>query len=97
MNIIAQPDFTGAAPADSAWQAYDDDTFDGPGSLVGWGPTREAAIADLQEKMGILSDEPGSDCAHEWSYTGSAYGGDDPRWFGEGRCFCIHCGADGDG
>jgi hypothetical protein len=33
---------------------------------------------------------------HEWEYTGSAYGGDDDRWCGEGRCYCIHCGADGD-
>jgi hypothetical protein len=35
-------------------------------------------------------------CAHEWAYTGTAYGGDDERWHGEGRCYCIHCGADGD-
>jgi glutamate synthase domain-containing protein 3 len=33
---------------------------------------------------------------HEWQYTGTAYGGDDGRWMGEGRCYCIHCGADGD-
>lgn len=33
---------------------------------------------------------------HEWAYTGTAYGGDDTRWCGEGRCYCIHCGADGD-
>lgn len=36
------------------------------------------------------------ECAHEWKYTGSAYGGDDERWSGEGRCYCIYCGADGD-
>lgn len=30
---------------------------------------------------------------HEWAYTGEAYGGDEP---GEGRVYCIHCGADGD-
>lgn len=35
-------------------------------------------------------------CAHEWAYTGTAYGGDDERWMGEGRCYCIKCGADGD-
>ena len=34
---------------------------------------------------------------HEWSYTGTAYGGDDESYFGEGRCLCVHCGADGDG
>ncbi len=33
---------------------------------------------------------------HEWEYTGTAYGGDDERWCGEGRVYCIHCGADGD-
>lgn len=33
---------------------------------------------------------------HRWAYTGSAYGGDDDRWHGEGRCYCVNCGADGD-
>ena len=33
---------------------------------------------------------------HEWAYTGTAYGGEDERWSGEGRCYCVHCGADGD-
>src|SRR5262249_45296735 len=33
---------------------------------------------------------------HVWVFTGSAYGGDDERWMGEGRCYCEHCGADGD-
>ena len=35
-------------------------------------------------------------CRHEWAYTGTAYGGDDESYMGEGRCYCIHCGADGD-
>jgi hypothetical protein len=34
---------------------------------------------------------------HEWAYTGTAYGGDDESHFGEGRCYCIWCGMDGDG
>lgn len=34
---------------------------------------------------------------HDWECTGSAYGGDDDRWHGEGRMLCVHCGADGDG
>lgn len=34
---------------------------------------------------------------HEWAYSGTAYGGDDESYFGEGRCYCVHCGADGDG
>jgi hypothetical protein len=33
---------------------------------------------------------------HRWAYTGTAYGGDDERYHGEGRCYCSHCGADGD-
>lgn len=33
---------------------------------------------------------------HEWSYTGTAYGGDDEGYRGEGRVYCCHCGADGD-
>lgn len=33
---------------------------------------------------------------HEFVCTGTAYGGDDASFHGEGRCYCIHCGADGD-
>lgn len=33
---------------------------------------------------------------HRFECTGTAYGGDDERWHGEGRCLCVHCGADGD-
>jgi hypothetical protein len=32
----------------------------------------------------------------EWAYTGTAYGGDDDRNHGEGRAYCVQCGADGD-
>lgn len=45
-------------------------------------------------------DDPAATCpgprGHEWAYTGTLYGGDDERWGGEGRCYCVHCGADGD-
>ena len=49
-------------------------------------------------------DEPPGPCTGEchgmygkqWAYTGTAYGGDDPSYFGEGRCYCMFCGADGD-
>lgn len=45
-------------------------------------------------------DDPAATCpgpqGHEWVYTGTQYGGDDERWNGEGRCYCLHCGADGD-
>lgn len=33
---------------------------------------------------------------HKFTYTGTQYGGDDARFGGEGRCYCIHCGLDGD-
>lgn len=33
---------------------------------------------------------------HDFECTGTAYGGDDPSYHGEGRCYCTHCGADGD-
>ena len=33
---------------------------------------------------------------HDWGYSGTAYGGDDESYHGEGRCLCVHCGADGD-
>jgi hypothetical protein len=29
------------------WSAYDDDTYDGPGCALGYGPTEQAAIDDL--------------------------------------------------
>jgi hypothetical protein len=36
-------------------------------------------------------------CArHVWVFTGSAYGGDDESFHGEGRTYCENCGADGD-
>ena len=37
--------------ATRVWVAYDDDTYDGPGSAIGWGETPAAAIADLLERM----------------------------------------------
>ena len=39
---------------------------------------------------------PAESCRHEWIYTGTAYGGDDPSYRGEGRCICRLCGMDGD-
>lgn len=35
-------------------------------------------------------------CHHEWACTGSAYGGDDESYHGEGRSYCLRCGTDGD-
>lgn len=47
-------------------------------------------------------DEPDYDrctspAGHRWIFTGVAYGGDDTRYHGEGRCYCANCGKDGDG
>ena len=60
-----------------------------------------ARCGQEEEQRAMLHGEeiPGEEsdhCAHNWVYTGTAYGGDDPRWMGEGRCYCSHCGADGD-
>lgn len=35
-------------------------------------------------------------CAHTWGYSGTAYGGDDESYHGEGRAYCLNCGMDGD-
>ena len=61
------------------------------------------AVAEEVRGMGAVIDEDNrpwldevGNCAHEWAYSGTAYGGDDERWFGDGRCYCAKCGADGD-
>jgi ribonuclease I len=48
-----------------------------------------------------VKEEPGCSlkqyiCKHEWAFTGSAYGGDDESYHGEGRSYCSLCGLDGD-
>lgn len=35
-------------------------------------------------------------CGENWVCSGTAYGGDDESYHGEGRCYCMFCGADGD-
>ena len=52
--------------------------------------------AYLTQSDGSQSLKEFSCPGHEWAYTGSAYGGDDESYSGEGRCYCVHCGADGD-
>lgn len=32
------------------WCAYDEDTYDGPGSVIGHGRTREAAIENFKDE-----------------------------------------------
>jgi len=55
----------------------------------------EPQIVDFPEEDDFYEScsNPGG---HSYECTGTAYGGDDERWNGEGRCLCIHCGADGD-
>lgn len=36
---------------DFDWSAIDDSTYDGEGSPIGYGPTEEAAIADLLAQL----------------------------------------------
>lgn len=33
------------------WSAVDDNTYDGPGCLIGWGATEAEAIEDLMRQM----------------------------------------------
>lgn len=51
MNIRTEHVFPPIPDRRFDWSAVDDDTYDGPGCPIGWGPTEEAAIADLKEKM----------------------------------------------
>lgn len=55
MNIKTQESW----PA--RWLAYDDDSYDGPGSALGHGQSEQEAIEDLMEQLierGIESDWP---------------------------------------
>lgn len=54
MNIRTEFVYPPIGIRTSDWCAYDDDTYDGaPDSHcpIGWGPTEEAAIADLKEQI----------------------------------------------
>lgn len=44
MNIRTEDQFYG-------WVAYDNDTYDGPGSPIGSGKTEQEAIEDLKEQL----------------------------------------------
>jgi hypothetical protein len=39
------------------WTAIDADSYDGPGSPVGWGATEAAAIADLREQVALMESK----------------------------------------
>jgi hypothetical protein len=55
--------------------------------------TVEVGAADGDDSYPPACSDPGG---HKFEGTGTAYGGVDERWQGEGRMLCIHCGADGD-
>ncbi len=56
MHIRTRRDLSGYAPLSESWYAIDEDTYDGAPDAgpqcVGTGPTPEAAIVDLLEKLG---------------------------------------------
>ena len=58
-------------------------------------PSLDTSFHD--HEMDVDDDACTDPKGHRWVYTGTAYGGDDERWHGEGRCYCEHCGLDGDG
>lgn len=57
---------------------------------------RYAEEAGLEFEHDIDDQRCTNPGGHEFTYTGTAYGGDDPSYHGEGRCYCVHCGIDGD-
>ena len=57
---------------------------------------RLAQIESYDDDEPLDPGQNGPCPGHEFVCTGTAYGGDDESYFGEGRCYCIHCGADGD-
>jgi len=57
---------------------------------------RTGALLDPIEYDDGAGDRCTSPSGHAWAFTGTAYGGDDESYRGEGRCYCTHCGADGD-
>lgn len=55
--------------------------------------------APLDANIAPARSDPGSNdaaCVHSFVCSGSAYGGDDDSYHGEGRSYCEYCGADGD-
>lgn len=60
-------------------------------------PALDTTLHDIE--MDVDGGEPRctNPGGHKFICTGTAYGGDDESYGGEGRCYCVHCGADGDG
>ena len=64
-------------------------------------PSKSSSTRPFADSEGDPVDDPNDQpctnpAGHKFECTGTAYGGDDERWHGEGRCLCIYCGADGD-
>jgi hypothetical protein len=59
-----------------------------------------AAQWDLAHPDGDDDEDPAPlgrcPCGGAWVCTGTAYGGDDESYHGEGRIYCDQCNADGD-
>ena len=51
------------------WQAIDADTYEGPGSPIGFGATEQEAIADLMEQLEESSPASRSEKAGEETRT----------------------------
>jgi hypothetical protein len=51
MKIVTEHVYPPIPVRDFDWRAVDDDTYDGPGSPIGYGRTEAAAIADLLEQI----------------------------------------------
>ena len=51
MNIITERQPNGQ------WTAIDADSYDGPGSPMGWGVIEAAAIADLREQLALMESK----------------------------------------
>lgn len=51
MKIVTEYVYPPIPDRSCDWSAIDDDTYDGPGCPIGWGATKEAAIADLMEQI----------------------------------------------
>ena len=65
------------------WSVIDDDTYDGPGSTIGYGATEEAAIKDFMEQI----DER----INLWDLCEN--GAEYQNWCGKyGLHFCFECG-----
>lgn len=56
--------------------------------------TPEESIEEAAASSGMTVQQ--FQCDHEFTYTGTQYGGDDESYHGEGRCYCVKCGLDGD-